>query len=256
MFRNRMICWLGLVALGVVWETASGGAETNGPDVLAGHPRLYFSAAELPGLRAKRESGAAARIWANVVASAEWCRDQKPRSEWTPTLADDPLYPRLSELERTEIRETILAVGRAYFVFFQEPLTAGEGYNKHHGSVDAAPFGIMALALLSESPEVTAWLELAIKKHVDYLLSHALTSSGTSDQTSNFWASTLQYRIFFMDSLRRVTGRDLFGSFRNRCRDGSRWRRNRKRRVEKRAVSYQLSATGKGPRRWVGLIQQ
>lgn len=290
MLRFGLVCWLGFAACAGVFKATSEGAE---PEMLTGHPRLYFTAAELPELRAKRESGAAARIWANVVASAEWCRDQQPRSEWTPTLADDPqyenlydrfygamhdmaivehltltsalsdpdndpffiaardwtlacariwkheadnspdaskayavlrimkalavsydaLYPRLSESERKEIREAILAVGRAYFIFFQEPLTAGEGYNKHHGSVDAAPFGIMALALLSEAPEVEAWLELAIKKHVDYLLPHALTPSGTSEQTSNFWASTMQYRIFFMDSLRRVTGRDLFREF-------------------------------------------
>jgi len=44
-------------------------------------------------------------------------------------------------------------------------------------------------------------------------LLHALTPSGTSDQTSNFWASTLQYRIFFLDALRRCTGRDLFAEF-------------------------------------------
>src|SRR6185503_4954724 len=50
-------------------------------------------------------------------------------------------------------------------------------------------------------------------KHVDYLLPHALTPSGTNDQSSNFWASTLHYRIFFLDPLRRVTGRDLFAEF-------------------------------------------
>ena len=49
-----------------------------------------------------------------------------------------------------------------------------------------------------------------IKKHTEYLLPHALTPSGTSEQSSNFWASTLQYRILFFEALRRVTGRDLF----------------------------------------------
>jgi len=45
------------------------------------------------------------------------------------------------------------------------------------------------------------------------LLPHGLTPSGTNDQSSNFWASTLHYRIFFLDALRRVTGRDLLREF-------------------------------------------
>jgi hypothetical protein len=128
-------------------------------------------------------------------------------------VAYDVLYDRLSVEDRDEIRQTILDVGRPYFKFFQLDLTAGKGYNKHHGSVDASPFGIMALALLGDEPEVEAWLHLAIRKHVDYLLPEGLTPSGTSEQSSNFWASTLQYRILFIDPLRRVTGRDLFAEF-------------------------------------------
>ncbi len=276
-----------------VFICVGAGKSSSAEPPLSEHPRLYFTAEQLPSLRAHRESGVAGDIWKSVVASAEWCCEQTPRSKWTPTLADDPqyenlydrfygamhdmaivehlaltsalsdpvddpffaaarewtlatartwkneatnapdaskayavlrvmkalavaydvLYPRLSETEREEIRDTILSVGRAYFTFFEEPLTAGEGYNKHHGSVDAAPFGIMALALLGEAPEASAWLDLAVKKHVEYLLPHALTPSGTSDQSSNFWASTLHYRIFFMDALRRVTGRALFQEF-------------------------------------------
>ncbi|MEO2049508.1 MAG: DUF4962 domain-containing protein [Pirellulales bacterium] len=287
---------VGSCVLAVVIVVSHGSDDTCGAprsSTMQQHPRLYFTADQLPALRAKRESGVPAKIWKNVVASAQWCRDQSPRSEWTPTIANDPqyenlydrfygamhdmaivehlaltsalsdpdedpffqaardwtlasariwkneaknspdaskayavlrvmkaiavsydvLYPRLSEAERKEIRAAIVDVGKAYFLFFQDPLTAGKGYNKHHGSVDAAPFGIMALALLSEAPEVEPWLDLAIKKHVDYLLPHALTPSGTSDQSSNFWASTLHYRIFFMDALRRTTGRDLFQEF-------------------------------------------
>ena len=128
-------------------------------------------------------------------------------------VAYDLLHDRLSAEDRQRIRDTIVAVGREYFVFFADPIAAGEGYNKHHGSVDAAPFGVAALALLGEVPEANEWLERMVRKHVDYLLPFALTPSGTSDQSSNFWASTLHYRIFFMDALRRVTGRDLFREF-------------------------------------------
>ncbi len=125
----------------------------------------------------------------------------------------DVLFARLTDGERHEVRDTLTAVCDPYYTFFQEPMTAGAGYNKHHGSVDAAPFGVAALAVLGEVHQAAAWLDLAIKKHVDYLLPHALTPSGTNDQSSNFWASTVQYRIFFCDALRRTTGRDLFSEF-------------------------------------------
>jgi hypothetical protein len=257
------------------------------------HPRLYFTAADLPKFRDLRKSGVHEKIWANLIMSADWCAQQTPRSEWIPTAEKDPLfenlydrfyaamhdaaivehlaftsalsdpdndhyYPaarnwllatakiwkneshntpdaskayavlrvvkalaigydvlfdRLSESERKEVCETIIAVCEPYFKFFQEPTTAGAGYNKHHGSVDAAPFGVAALAVLGEVDQAQAWLDLAIKKHTDYLLPSALTPSGTNDQSSNFWASTLQYRVFFCDPLKRVTGRDLFAEF-------------------------------------------
>lgn len=125
----------------------------------------------------------------------------------------DVLYHELAPEERDEVRAAIVAIMSAYYRFFQEPSTAGEGYNKHHGSVDAAPFGVVALCLLGEVPEAEAWLQLAIDKHVDYLLPAALTPSGTNDQSSNFWASTVLHRIQFMDALERVTGRDLLEEF-------------------------------------------
>lgn len=268
-------------------------AATAEPTHVVHHPRLYFTAADLPQLRAQRTSGVHAQIWANLTRSADWCAQQVPRSEWIPTIENDPqfenlydrfyaamhdasivehlafastlsnpeadpyfeaarnwlltaakvwkneahnkpdaskayavlrvlkalavgydvLFDRLSEDERHDVRDALTAIGDPYYTFFRDPTTAGEGYNKHHGSVDAAPFGVAALAILGEVDEAAAWLDLATKKHVDYLLPNALTPSGTNDQSSNFWASTLHYRIFFCDALRRVTGRDLFAEF-------------------------------------------
>jgi hypothetical protein len=265
------------------------------PPIDVSHPRLYFTADDLPRLREQRESGIHAKIWANLTRSADWCAEQPVRSEWIPTLAEDPqyenlydrfyaamhdtaiveqlafasalshpendpyfaaargwlvgaakvwrneshnkpdqskayavwrimkalavgydvLFDRLSEDDRHDVRDTLIAVGDAYYPFFQDRTTAGEGYNKHHGSVDAAPLGVVALALFGEVDQASKWLDVAIQKHVDYLLPHALTPSGTNDQSSNFWASTLHYRIFFCDPLRRVTGRDLFAEFPN-----------------------------------------
>ncbi|HEX5472195.1 MAG TPA: hypothetical protein VFW73_09925, partial [Lacipirellulaceae bacterium] len=274
---------------------AAGAQDVAAAEALrtAGHPRLYFTAADLPRLRSSRASGIRAHIWANMIKSADWCAMQVPRTEWIPTAARDPqfenlydrfyaamhdaaivehlaftsalsqpdkdpyvdparrwllataktwrneahnkpdaskayavlrvvkalavgydvLFDRLTPAERDEVRDTITATCGPYDAFFQDPTTAGPGYNKHHGSVDAAPFGVAALALLGDVNQASAWLDLAVKKHVDYLLPYALTPSGASDQSSNFWASTLQYRIFFCDPLRRVTGRDLFAEF-------------------------------------------
>jgi hypothetical protein len=164
---------------------------------------------------ARKWALAAARVWKNEAANKP---DQSKAYSVLRVLkalavAYDLLHDRLSEPEREQLRSMLVAVGREYFIFFADPVTAGKGYNKHHGSVDAAPFGVVALALLGEVPEANAWLDRMIEKHVDYLLPYALLPSGTSDQSSNFWASTLQYRIFFMDALRRVTGRDLFREF-------------------------------------------
>jgi hypothetical protein len=125
----------------------------------------------------------------------------------------DILYNRLSETQRSEVRDAITGICAPYYKFFQIPSNAGPGYNKHHGSVDAAPFGVAALAVLGEVNDADAWVAEATKKHADYLLASALTPSGTSEYGTTFWASTVIYRIFFCDPLKRVTGRDLFAEF-------------------------------------------
>ncbi|HEX2477332.1 MAG TPA: hypothetical protein VHK01_21430, partial [Lacipirellulaceae bacterium] len=295
--RRRYFRPLLLIVFSVVAREAycSDGAsqQTSATATRFDHPRLYLTAQDLPQLRAQRNIGHRRRIWRNLQASADWCLQQQPRTEWIPTAAVDPqyenlydrfyaamhdlaivetlafasvlsdpnsdpyfehardwllaagkvwqneatnspdaskayavlritkgmavsydlLFDRLTPAERDDVRATIVSVLDAYYSFFQAPGTAGEGYNKHHGSVDAAPFGIAALALLGEVPQAEEWLQLAVDKHVDYLLPEALTPSGTNDQSSNFWASTLLYRILFMDALHRVTGRDLLEEF-------------------------------------------
>ncbi len=127
-------------------------------------------------------------------------------------VAYDLLYQQLSPTEREEVRSVLVDIGRKYYPYFQKPEIAGPGHDKHHGSVEAASFGVLALALLEEVPEARDWLDLIVKKHTDFLLPSALTPGGAQETGSNFWASTMQYRIFFLDALRRVTGRDLFKS--------------------------------------------
>lgn len=157
----------------------------------------------------------AARVWRNEATNSPDASKAYAVLRITKGMAVsyDLLFDRLSSAEREEVQKAITSIMDAYYTFFQIPSTAGEGYNKHHGSVDASPFGVAALALLGEVPQADAWLKLAVEKHVEYLLPHTLTPSGTNDQSSNFWASTLLYRIQFMEPLRRVTGRDLLQEF-------------------------------------------
>ncbi len=126
----------------------------------------------------------------------------------------DLLFDKLIPSDRDELRNIIVDIGSRYYQWYvQNPTMAGPGQDKHHGSVEAASFGVAALALLGDVPEVNDWLALAIKKHTEYLLPQALTKSGNQEQSSNFWASTMQYRLFFMDALLRVTGQNLFSAY-------------------------------------------
>jgi len=123
----------------------------------------------------------------------------------------DILHEQLSGDDRDEVRGAIGDIAACYHQWYLDnPGMAGPEQNKHHGSVEAASFGVAALAVLGELPDADRWLDLAVKKHTDYLLPCALEPSGTQEQSSNFWASTMHYRIFFLDALRRVTGQDLF----------------------------------------------
>jgi hypothetical protein len=62
-------------------------------------------------------------------------------------------------------------------------------------------------------PEAKSWLDATVKKFEQHLLPTGLAPDGAQVEGATFWASTMQYRMFFMDPLRRVTGRDLFAEF-------------------------------------------
>jgi hypothetical protein len=253
------------------------------------HPRLYFTADDLPTLRAQRTTGVHARIWANLAESADWCLEKTPRAEWIAPAADDPIYEnlydrfyammmdmaitehlafayalsgeerygnaardwtlacarawrpdadaepdggkayavmrllkgtavgydlaydRFTEAERAEIRDMLAKTATNYFEhYFQLHEKSGAFFHTHHAVVEYSSFGVAALALLGEVPEAEAWLAAAVKKFEDHLLPMGLAQDGAQVEGATFWASTMHYRLFFMDALRRVTGKDLF----------------------------------------------
>lgn len=127
----------------------------------------------------------------------------------------DLAYDQFSDAERQEIRGTLARIGGMYFdKYFMTPARfSGSEFHTHHAIVEWASFGVMALALLDETPEARTWLDATVKKFETQLLPEGLAPDGAQIEGATFWASTMQYRMFFMDALRHVTGRDLFKPF-------------------------------------------
>ena len=59
------------------------------------HPRLYFTIEELPKLQKLRKSGVHAKIYKNLIESADWCLTKMPRKEWIAPVSPDPIYENL-----------------------------------------------------------------------------------------------------------------------------------------------------------------
>jgi hypothetical protein len=175
-------------------------------------------------LSGKKEYGDAARQW--VLASCRtWQHEADTAVDGGKAYAVtrllkgvavgyDIVYDRFSEAERKEVRDTLARISRLYFKdYFQLPAYAGPGFHTHHATVEWSSFGVVALALLGEVPEAQDWLDATIKKFEEHLLPTGLAPDGAQIEGGSFWASTMHYRIFFMDALRHVTGRDLFQQF-------------------------------------------
>jgi hypothetical protein len=130
-------------------------------------------------------------------------------------VAYDCLHSLCTAAERKELRETLVRIGGQYYGgYFTTPTIAGETFHTHHAVVEWASFGVAALALLGEHPAAQEWLNATVAKFQRDLLPRSLEPDGAQIEGSTFWASTMQYRLFFMDPLRRITGQDLYTPFR------------------------------------------
>ncbi|MBM3477345.1 MAG: DUF4962 domain-containing protein [Armatimonadetes bacterium] len=129
----------------------------------------------------------------------------------------DLLYDRLSEAEREELRSAITSIGQSYYDgYFTTPSISGPDFHTHHAIVEWGSFGVAALAMLGEYPPAQEWLAATVTKFREHLLPTGLAEDGAQVEGATFWASTMQYRIAFMDALNRVTGEDLFTPFAER----------------------------------------
>ena len=81
--------WRGAQVLATVLIATHFGSAAEPADDIH-HPRLYFTAADLPQLRELKKSGTQAKIWANIISSADWCAKQRPRTEWIASVEKDP----------------------------------------------------------------------------------------------------------------------------------------------------------------------
>jgi hypothetical protein len=258
----------------------------------AEHPRLYFNPKELVELRRLRAEPGHAKIYSNIVESAEWCLTKTPRTNWIAPATPDPIYEnlydrfyaimgdlaitehlsfayalsgekrygeaarqwalascrawqheaegepdsgkgyavsrllkgiavaydvafdRFTDAERNEIRGTLERIGKTYYEkYFSTPTISGPTFHTHHAIVEWSSFGVVALTLLGETPDAQKWVDATTKKFEEHLLPTGLASDGAQVEGPTFWASTMQYRLFLMYSLRRVTGKDLFKNF-------------------------------------------
>ncbi|MCP4643233.1 MAG: DUF4962 domain-containing protein [bacterium] len=175
-------------------------------------------------LTGKVEYGEAARRWTLAC-----CRAWRPDADAAPdggkayavtrllkgaAVGYDLAYDRFEEAEREEIRAMLTQTAHNYYLdYFSLPSRSGSGFHTHHAVVEYASLGVAALALLGEAPEAQEWLDATIAKFEDHLLPTGLAPDGAQVEGATFWASTMHYRLFFMDALRRVTGRDLFGDY-------------------------------------------
>ena len=126
----------------------------------------------------------------------------------------DCAFDRFTDAEKQEIRTVLHRIARTYYDrYFSRPEYAGPQFHTHHAIVEFASFGIAALTLLGAVAEAEGWLEAVIAKFKRDLLPHGLAPDGAQIEGGSFWASTLQYRLLFMDALLRVTGTDLFTPF-------------------------------------------
>lgn len=126
----------------------------------------------------------------------------------------DLLYQLLSPAQREELWTAITSIGQTYYdKYFTLPERKGPGFHTHHAIVEYASFGVAALAVLGEYAPAQQWLQATVTKFRDHLLPMGLAADGAQIEGATFWASTMQYRLAFMDALRRVTGEDLFTPF-------------------------------------------
>lgn len=63
--------------------------------LVSGHPRLFFTRAELNRLREERNEGLRAKMLANIRDSANWCLTQPVRTNWIAPVTPDPIYENL-----------------------------------------------------------------------------------------------------------------------------------------------------------------
>jgi len=80
------LCFLLLMTGSTAWSQV---ISTN-----LGHPRLYVTAREVLRLRAAHDN-LHAKIWSNLVQSADWCLTKTPCTNWIPPVSPDPVYENL-----------------------------------------------------------------------------------------------------------------------------------------------------------------
>jgi len=131
----------------------------------------------------------------------------------------DAIHGLLSDGERKEVLNALSGIAGNYWEgYFSTPQAADWHEAAHHHIVEWGSFGVAALSMLGDFPDADRWVDATVDKFEDQLLPRGLAGDGAQTEGRTFWASTMQYRIWFMEALRRVTGVDLLGKHGERMR--------------------------------------
>ena len=159
---------------------------------------------------------ASARVWQNEAAGAVDGSKAYSVSRLLKAVAVgyNTAHDRFSPTERDEVLGILGNLSKKYYDdYFSTPGISGPGFFTHHAIVEWASFGVAALAQRGVHPEAQTWIDATTTKFENHLLPWGLTPPGHQAEGPTFWASTMHYRMFYMDALRNVTGQDLYAPY-------------------------------------------
>lgn len=122
--------------------------------------------------------------------------------------AYDALYDDLTEPERVQLRQVMIARGDQFWRSLN-PFKTGQREYNNHAWLDALALGETGLVLLGEDPQVADWAEYVRELYVGLFLC-GLGWQGDNNEGIAYWGYGLSFVISYADMMKAVCDIDLF----------------------------------------------